>query len=64
MPDGPLKVGSFLLILLYQLCNARPLLVPGKSVQAVRSCRVAGNKISRTDMFSTLVHCKGLQVQL
>ena len=58
MPDGPLKVRSFLLIQLYQLRNARPLLAPGKSAQAVRSCGVAAHKILRADMPSTLVHRK------
>jgi hypothetical protein len=42
----------------YELCNARPLLVPGKLAQATRtcSCRVWGNSRSKADAFSCSVN--------
>jgi hypothetical protein len=49
-------VRSSLLTLPYELCGARPLLVPGKLAQATRSCRVLGNGRSKADAFSSSVN--------
>jgi hypothetical protein len=51
-----LKVKASLLTLPYELCSARPLLVPGKLAQVAHSCRVLGNHGSKADAFSSSVN--------
>src|ERR1700676_4503474 len=51
-----LKVKASLLTLPYELCSARPLLVPGKLAQVAHSRRVLGNHRSKADAFSSSVN--------
>jgi hypothetical protein len=43
-----------------RICNARPLLVPGKLAQATRSSTAAGNEISKADAPSSLVNLSAI----
>ena len=54
--DGTPMVRAPLLTLPYGLCNARPLLVPGKFAQATHSHRVLGNQRSKADALSSLAN--------
>ena len=54
--DGTPTVRASLLTLSYGLCNAHPLLVPRKLVQAMHSHRVLGNQRLKADVLSSLVN--------